>query len=187
MADKPIKTPSPSEFEPNVVRRSLVRAGKHGSRLLTRSILRRLRGGKPNPASIKSMAKPFLSLTGRLATQPDTLLFAQMRLLKDSTEFWSGLLASQIGNKPLSVVEPDPDDGQAVLQAAAVMGRAAMGSRRGRRTTDVSATRPGMRSWRTASSNRRTCCPIAGLWILLMMCEASTTTPGASCDFLPVR
>ncbi len=29
--------------------------------------------------------------------------------------------------------EPDPDDGQAVLQAAAVMGRAAMGSRRGRR------------------------------------------------------
>jgi polyhydroxyalkanoate synthase len=112
MADKPIKTPSPSEFEPNVVRRSLVRAGKHGSRLLTRSILRRLRGGKPNPASIKSMAKPFLSLTGRLATQPDTLLFAQMRLLKDSTEFWSGLLASQIGNKPLSVVEPDPDDGR---------------------------------------------------------------------------
>ena len=112
MADKPIKTPSPSEFEPNVVSRSLVRAGKHGGRLLKRSILRRLRGGEPNPGSIKSVAKPFLSLTGRLATQPDTLLFAQLRLIKESTEFWSGLLASSISNKPLSVVEPEPGDGR---------------------------------------------------------------------------
>lgn len=112
MSEKPIKTTSVAEFEPNVVRRSLVRAGVHGGHLLKRSIMRRLRGGPPNPVSVKSMTKPFVSLTGKLATQPDTLLFAQMRLVKDTTMFWSGLLASGINKKPLAVVEPEPGDGR---------------------------------------------------------------------------
>lgn len=112
MASKPIKTPSEPDFEPNVVRRSLVRAGVHGGHLLKRSILRRLRGAPPNPVSVKSMAKPFVALSGRLATQPDTLIFAQMRLVKDATQFWSGLLASTVGKKPLAVVEPEPGDGR---------------------------------------------------------------------------
>ncbi|AXS82854.1 PHA/PHB synthase family protein [Marinobacter sp. Arc7-DN-1] len=112
MADKPIKTSPPPEFEPNVVRQSLVRAGVHGGHLLKRSILRRLSRGNPNPVSVKSMAKPFVSLTGRLATQPDTLILAQMRLLKNSTRFCSGLLASSLSNKPLAVMEPEPGDGR---------------------------------------------------------------------------
>ena len=78
MADKPIKKQSTPDFEPNVVSRSLARVGVHGGHLLKRSIMRRLRGGPPNPASVGSMTKPFFTLTGKLATQPDTLLFAQM-------------------------------------------------------------------------------------------------------------
>lgn len=112
MADKPIKTTASPEFEPNVVRQSLVRAGVHGGHLLKRSILRRVRRGSPSPVSVKSMAKPFVSLTGRLATQPDTVILAQMRLLKDSTRFLSGLLTSRLNNKPLAVAEPEPGDGR---------------------------------------------------------------------------
>ena len=47
----------------------------------------------------------------------------------DRTEEW----LSEQGFGADEQAEPDPDDGQAVLQAAAVTGRAAMGSRRGRR------------------------------------------------------
>jgi polyhydroxyalkanoate synthase len=112
MADRPIKTPASPEFEPQVVRRSLARVGRHGGHLLKQAVLRRLRGGEPNPVSIRSIGKPFVSLTGKLATQPDTLMFAQMRLVKDTTLFWSGLLASGINKKPLAVVEPAPGDGR---------------------------------------------------------------------------
>ncbi|MBO6810827.1 MULTISPECIES: PHA/PHB synthase family protein [Marinobacter] len=112
MADKPIKKQTTPDFEPNVVSRSLARVGIHGGRLLKRSVMRRLRGGPPNPASVSSMARPFVTLTGKLATQPDTLLFAQMRLFKDTSLFWSGLLASGIGKKPLTVAEPEPGDGR---------------------------------------------------------------------------
>lgn len=112
MADKPVKTISSPELESNVVSRSLVRASVHGGHLLKRSILSRLRGRKPSPVSAKSMAKPFVALTGRLATQPDTLIFAQMRLIKHTTEFWTGLLTSSLSNKPLAVVEPEPGDGR---------------------------------------------------------------------------
>jgi len=120
---KPVETKSADEFEPRVVRRSLARIGAHGGHLLKRSIMRRLRGGHPNPISVKSMAKPFVSLAGRLATQPDTLLLAQTRLVRDSTLFWSGLITSNLRNKPLAVVEPAPGDGrfrdQAWSEAAA--------------------------------------------------------------------
>lgn len=112
MSEKPVKiTPSP-EFEPDVVTQSLMRAGVHGGNLLKRSIMRRLRRRPPNPVSIKSMAKPFASLTGKLLTQPDTVILAQVRLLRDTTKFCSGLVSSRIRNKPLSVIEPEKSDGR---------------------------------------------------------------------------
>ncbi len=100
------------EFEPHVVRESLKRAGLHGAHLLKRAVLRPLRGAPPNPASAKSIGKPFLALTGRLATQPDTVLFAQIRAIRDTAEFWTGLLSSTVSNKPMAVVEPEPGDGR---------------------------------------------------------------------------
>ncbi len=112
MSEKPVKiTPSP-EFEPDVVPQSLMRAGVHGGNLLKRSIMRRLRRRPPNPVSIKSMAKPFASLTGKLLTQPDTVILAQVRLLRDTTKFCSGLVSSRIRNKPLAVIEPEKSDGR---------------------------------------------------------------------------
>ena len=110
MADKPNNKRPAQEFEHNGVRESLVRAGVHGGHLLKRSILRRLRGGPPNTASLKSIGKPYLSLTGRLATQPDTVLFAQIRAIRDTAEFWTGLLSSTVSNKPMAVVQPEPGD-----------------------------------------------------------------------------
>lgn len=112
MSGKPIKNTPPPEFEPDVIPRSLTRAGLHGRSLLKRSIMRRLRGGEPNATSIKSMAKPFVSLTGKLATQPDTVILAQMRFIRDSTRFWSGLLYSGMGKKSLDVAQPEPGDGR---------------------------------------------------------------------------
>ncbi|MBZ2168742.1 MULTISPECIES: PHA/PHB synthase family protein [Marinobacter] len=112
MSKQPVKTTSASEFEPNVVRRSVARAGAHAGHLIKRSIMRRLRGAPPNPASTKSLVTPFAVLTGKLATQPDTLLFAQMRLARDASNFWMSLLTSSIGNKPLQVAEPEPGDGR---------------------------------------------------------------------------
>ncbi|RBW48543.1 PHA/PHB synthase family protein [Marinobacter sp. F3R11] len=112
MSEKPVITQPSYESDPDVVPQSLMRAGVHGRNLLKRSIMRRLRGGQPNPASFRSMAKPFVSLTGKLITQPDTLILAQIRLLRDSSRLGWGILTSGIGNKPLAVAEPDPCDGR---------------------------------------------------------------------------
>lgn len=112
MSEKPVKISSSPEFEPNVVPQSLIRASMHGGNLMKRSIMRGLRGSPPNAVSAKSMAKPFFSLTGKLATQPDTVILAQMRLLRDSSRFWWGLLSSSIRNKPLDVIEPEQGDGR---------------------------------------------------------------------------
>ena len=112
MSEKPVKISSSPEFEPNVVPQSLIRASMHGGNLMKRSIMRGLRGSPPNAVSAKSMAKPFFSLTGKLATQPDTVILAQMRLLRDSSRFWWGLLSSSIRNKPLDVIEPEKGDGR---------------------------------------------------------------------------
>ena len=110
MSEKPVKaTPNP-EIEPNDIPRSLKRVSVHGSNLLKRSIMRRLRGSRPNPVSIKSIAKPFVSLTGKLVTQPDTLILAQVRLLRDTTKFCAGLVSSRIRKKPLAVIEPEQGD-----------------------------------------------------------------------------
>ncbi|MDO6822984.1 alpha/beta hydrolase [Marinobacter sp. 1_MG-2023] len=112
MSEKPVKTTPNPELEPNVVPRSLMRVSIHGSNLLKRSIMSRLQRRSPNPVSIKSMAKPFVSLTGKLLTQPDTLVLAQVRLLRDTTKFCSGLVSSGIRNKPLDVIEPERGDGR---------------------------------------------------------------------------
>jgi len=112
MSEKPVKVTSSSEFDPDTVPETLMRAGVHGRNLLKRSIMRRLRRSPPNPASIKSMARPFVSLAGKLATQPDTLILAQVRLLRDSSRFGWGVLTSSLRSKPLSVAEPDPCDGR---------------------------------------------------------------------------
>ena len=110
MSEKPIKTEHPEESELNVVRNTVLKVSVHGGNLLKRSIMRRLRPSPPSPVSIKSMAKPFVALTGKLATQPDTVILAQMRLIRDSTRFWSGLVSSSIRNKPLAVIEPEQGD-----------------------------------------------------------------------------
>ena len=61
---------------------------------------------------------------------PSTRTIEQLVVrIADRAEEW----LSEQGYGTDEEAEPDPDDGQAVLQAAAVMGRAAMGSRRGRR------------------------------------------------------
>ncbi|QSP94794.1 class I poly(R)-hydroxyalkanoic acid synthase [Marinobacter salinisoli] len=112
MSKQPVKASTTPEFEPNVVRRSLARAGTHAGHLLKRSIARRLRGAPPNPASTKSLIKPFALLGGKLATQPDTVLFAQMRLARDASNFWISLLTSSVANKPLKVAEPESGDGR---------------------------------------------------------------------------
>ena len=110
MSEKPVKaTPNP-EIEPNDIPRSLKRVSVHGGNLLKRSIMRRLRRSSPNPVSIKSIAKPFVSLTGKLVTQPDTLILAQVRLLRDTTKFCAGLVSSRIRKKPLAVIEPEQGD-----------------------------------------------------------------------------
>ncbi|WP_417517262.1 PHA/PHB synthase family protein [Marinobacter sp.] len=112
MSEKPVETNTGPELEPNVVPRSLMRVSVHGSNLLKRSIMSRLQRRAPNPVSIKSMAKPFVSLTGKLLTQPDTVILAQVRLLRDTTKFCSGLVSSRIRNKPLAVIEPEKGDGR---------------------------------------------------------------------------
>jgi hypothetical protein len=59
---------------------------------------------------------------------PSTRTIEQLVVrIADRAEEW----LSEQGYGTDEQAEPDPDDGQAVLQAAAVMGRAAMGSRRG--------------------------------------------------------
>lgn len=112
MSEKPFKITSSTEFEPDVVPQSLMRASIHGGNIVKRSIMRRLRGSPPSPVSVKSIAKPFISLTGKLVTQPDTLILAQMRLVRDSSRFGWGLLTSGLRNKPLDVAEPEPGDGR---------------------------------------------------------------------------
>lgn len=58
MPTKPVNTVRVNDENPQTLRKSLVSAGVHGTHLITRSVLRRLKGGRPNPVSLKSMAKP---------------------------------------------------------------------------------------------------------------------------------
>ncbi|OEY65805.1 PHA/PHB synthase family protein [Marinobacter sp. X15-166B] len=99
-------------FEPQDVTTSLARVAKHGSRLFARSVARRLQGGRPNPVSLKSVAKPFVRFTGKLATQPDTLVTAQMRLVQQATLLWTSALISAMTKEPVRVAEPARGDGR---------------------------------------------------------------------------
>lgn len=111
MATTPDKTARyPEVQEPKVVRKSLARVGVHGSHLLKRFIYRRIRRGPPNPVSVKSLVKPFVSLTGKFATQPRTILSAQIRLMRDTTALWSGVVASSLSNQPLQLASPEKGD-----------------------------------------------------------------------------
>lgn len=112
MSKKSVETISDDGFEPKVVRKSLTRVGVHGSRLLARSVVRQLKGGRPNPASIKSIAKPFVRLTGKLATQPDILITAQMRLVQNAAILSSSALISYVSKEPMHVADPERGDGR---------------------------------------------------------------------------
>jgi hypothetical protein len=86
------------------------------------------RGIEP-PAEVKLIAVG-IRIHHRKPETPSTRTIEQLVVrIADRAEEW----LSKQGYGTEEQEEPDSDDGQAVLQAAAVMGRAAMGSRRGRR------------------------------------------------------
>ncbi|PXX89115.1 class I poly(R)-hydroxyalkanoic acid synthase [Marinobacter vulgaris] len=110
MSEKSVKSVPDSGGELRTVRQSLVSAGAHGTRLVTRSVLRRLKGGRPNPVSMKSMAKPFVRFTAKFATQPDAVITAEMRLLQNTTILSSSALMSLISREPMRVAAPERGD-----------------------------------------------------------------------------
>jgi polyhydroxyalkanoate synthase len=112
MARKPVKKFSESEEETHSVRQSLVDAGVHGSRLITRSVMRRLKGGRANPLSVKSVAKPFVRFTMKFATQPDAIITAQMRLVQNTAILSGGAVIGLISREPMQVAVPDKGDGR---------------------------------------------------------------------------
>lgn len=112
MANKSVKTTPVAEMEPHVVRKSLVKAGLHGSRLAGRALIRALKGGRPNPVSFKSITKPYLRFYGKLMTQPDTLISAQMRLLQNTGILGGGAFMSLVSREPMRVAVPERGDGR---------------------------------------------------------------------------
>lgn len=110
MSEKPVRSVAVKDEENHVVRKSLVSAGRHGARLITRSVLRRLKGGRPNPVSVKSMARPFIRFTGKFVTQPDAIITAQMRLMQNAAVLSSGGLMSLISREPMRVTSPERGD-----------------------------------------------------------------------------
>ncbi|MEO9587451.1 MULTISPECIES: class I poly(R)-hydroxyalkanoic acid synthase [Marinobacter] len=112
MSGKPVSSVAGDDKETNIVRESLVSAGRHGTRLIKRSVLRRLKGGRPNPASLKSIAKPFFRFTGKFVTQPDTFISAQMRLIQNAAILSGGGLMSLISREPMRVTAPERGDGR---------------------------------------------------------------------------
>lgn len=110
MSEKSVKSVPVSGGELRTVRQSLMSAGAHGTRLVTRSVLRRLKGGRPNPVSVKSLAKPFVRFTAKFATQPDAVITAEMRLLQNTTILGSSALMSLISREPMRVATPERGD-----------------------------------------------------------------------------
>jgi polyhydroxyalkanoate synthase len=96
MSTKPVQRISSDDGNPKTVRKSLASAGRHGSRLIARSVVKRLKGGRPNPVSLKSMAKPFARFTLKFATQPDAIITSQMRLVQNSAMLGGGAVVSLI-------------------------------------------------------------------------------------------
>lgn len=112
MSDKTAKTTSLSKIEPTSVGRSLISAGLHGARLAKKSVVRRLKGGRPSPVSVKSLAKPFVRFTGKLATQPDTVITAQMRLAQNAAILGTGVVTSLLTREPMRLAAPEQGDGR---------------------------------------------------------------------------
>ncbi|SFR47356.1 polyhydroxyalkanoate synthase [Marinobacter daqiaonensis] len=110
MSTKSVKKFSESDQEPRVVRKSLARIGTHGSRLITRSVLRRLKGGRPDPVSKKSVAKPFVRFTLKFATQPDAIITAQMRLVQNTAILSGGAVIGLVSREPMQVAVPEKGD-----------------------------------------------------------------------------
>ena len=109
------KSPKPvtdGKAKPGSIRQSLVSAGTHGTRLIGRSLLRRLKGGRPNAVSLKSVAKPFVRFSMRFATQPDTIITAQMRLVQNTALLGGGGAVSLISREPMRVATPEWGDGR---------------------------------------------------------------------------
>ncbi|MCR8915249.1 class I poly(R)-hydroxyalkanoic acid synthase [Marinobacter panjinensis] len=111
MSTKPVKSPSGGD-EQQTVPKALVSAGVYGTRLITRSVLRRLKGGRPNPVSLKSMAKPFVRFTIKFATQPDAVITSQMRLVQNAAILGTGAAMSLISREPMRVTAPERGDGR---------------------------------------------------------------------------
>jgi polyhydroxyalkanoate synthase len=91
---------------------SLTRVRRHSGQLLKRFVYNRLRRGQPRAVSVRSIGKPVMRLGTKLAFQPDTVLAAQIRLLRDTTVLWTGVAAASVGGGPLKVAEPERSDGR---------------------------------------------------------------------------
>jgi len=112
MTKKPIRPVDVGDKEPRTLRKSLVTAGRHGGHLVTSSVLRRLKGGRPNPVSVKSVTKPFARFTLKLATQPDAIITSQMRLVQNTAMLGGGTMVSLISREPIRLVAPERGDGR---------------------------------------------------------------------------
>lgn len=111
MARNPETTANlPIQEESDGVRRSLTQVGVHGGHLVKRFLYRRVRGGPPNAVSAISLARPFVRLTGKIVTQPRTVISAQLRLMRDTTALWSGIVATSMSKQPLEVAAPQKGD-----------------------------------------------------------------------------
>lgn len=91
---------------------SLTRVRRHSGQLLKRFVYNRLRRGQPRAVSVRSIGKPVMRLGTKLAFQPDTVLAAQIRLLRDTTVLWTGVAAASLGGGALKVAEPERSDGR---------------------------------------------------------------------------
>lgn len=93
-------------------RGAIIRAGLHSARLLKRAALRPIRKGKPRTLSIRGVVKPYLRLYGKLVTQPDTVMLAQIRFMRDVTFFGASLTSASLtlSNRPVQVAVPERGD-----------------------------------------------------------------------------
>jgi polyhydroxyalkanoate synthase len=90
----------------------MARAGIHSAHLLKRAVLRPLRRSDPRRVSIRGIVKPYMRFYGKLATQPDTLLSAQVRLWRDITVLWTSLMTANLllSNRAMQVAQPERGD-----------------------------------------------------------------------------
>lgn len=105
--EKDIKVSLP---DPAAVRQTLTRIGARSKRLAKQFLGRQARGEAFNTVDMSSVAKAFLTLGGKLATQPACILSMQARLARDQTALWAATLAAGLSDQPLQVAQPDKSD-----------------------------------------------------------------------------